>query len=1074
MIVSTLPPDGMVNVPINTKVSIVFDSPMSPIDQPRFSLRIGALDVVGAISTSADGHTMTFDPEVDLATGATFEGVLRASVTSVEGMALGADYRWSFSTGVKADLTSPEVSSTSPTDGMTGVATNMALAITFNESMDPATITAAEFWLTMGETPVAGVVAYSGVVATFTPNERLAPNTDYTAEIVSGATDLAGNALANSYEWRFKTGDAPELVAPTVVANTPGVDAVDVPLNQRISLTFSEPMAPTSVTAATFTLRAGTVPVVATITYSGVSGVLAPRELLAENTEYTATLGIDATDLAGNAIPSAHEWRFTTGSAIDNTLPLVVSTIPINNKVAAGVRQNISAIFSEELDPATVNITSMTLMLGSTQVAGAVTYSGLTAVFEPSASLLPDANYHVAIAPSVTDLAGNPMASAFSWSFVTGEAHETEAPTVVSTVPGYSAVGVPIDQKMSITFSEAMSPASIHAATFTLRRGATPIVSTITYLGLTAELAPWEPLAYNTQYTLTMSTGAVDLVGNALESAHEWRFTTALTPDTIAPTVLSATPLAGVVDAEINVAVVVTFTEPMAGATLNATSLTLRRGSVPVGATVTYAGVVATLVPWEVLAYETEYTATLSRAATDLAGNALQSAHEWRFTTRVEPDTIAPTVITTVPAHLAANVEINQAIIATFSEALAASTITNTSMTLYRGTTPISATVTFAGVTATLTPLLELEYETEYTVGFGPDVSDLSGNKLADANSWQFTTRIAPDIIAPQVVSASPASGASGAAANEGVVVTFDEAMSAGTVNALSFQVNDDSLAPVPGTVTLDATGLVATFAPTTDFLRGSTYHVALSTALTDVAGNPLALASAWDFTTAAGPAPVSLGAAANYVIFARTGITTTGVSDVTGNLGLSPGVDAVLAGWGQSAATTFSTSPMVDGHIHVSTYNAPTPANLIAASTDMGAAYSAVAAQGPPDAIGLNAGALGGVTFAPGIYRWSAAATIATDVTIDGGPNDVWVFQINGALAMAASVSVVLTGGARPENVFWQVNGAINIGATSHFVGIALAATAINVGAGSSVNGRLLAQTAVTIDTCTIGITTP
>jgi hypothetical protein len=464
----------------------------------------------------------------------------------------------------------------------------------------------------------------------------------------------------------------------------------------------------------------------------------------------------------------------------------------------------------------------------------------------------------------------------------------------------------------------------------------------------------------------------------------------------------------------------------------------------------------------------------LSVDAVDLAGNPLESAYEWRFTTRTEPDTTPPSVVSTTPAHLAGSVEINLSISATFDEAIDPATVTSTTMTLMRGSTPVVGAVSYSGATATLVPLAPLEYDAEYTATLAPDLLDLAGNPLADTYVWRFITRAAPDTISPTVMLTSPSEGEVGAATDQGVTVTFSEPMAEASVTTSTFSVMETSSMLVTGAVTLNVNGMVATFTPIDELTRGTTYEVVLSTGLADRAGNPLATEVAWTFTTAAGPAPVSLGTAAQYVILARTGIATTGVSEVTGNLGLSPGVDAVLMGWGQSAATTFSTSPMVDGRIYVSTYAAPTPDNLVLAASDLDAAYAAVAAQGPPDEVGLNAGALGGVTFAPGIYRWNAAATIATDVTIDGGPNDVWVFQIDGALAMAASVSVVLTGGASPSNVFWQVNGAINIGATSHFVGIAMASTAINVGAGSSVNGRLLAKTAVAVDTCDIALTLP
>jgi hypothetical protein len=89
----------------------------------------------------------------------------------------------------------------------------------------------------------------------------------------------------------------------------------------------------------------------------------------------------------------------------------------------------------------------------------------------------------------------------------------------------------------------------------------------------------------------------------------------------------------------------------------------------------------------------------------------------------------------------------------------------------------------------------------------------------------------------------------------------------------------------------------------------------------------------------------------------------------------------------------------------------------------------------------------------------------VGKSVTLAGGPNDIWIFQIAGALTTGASSNVILTGGALPKNVIWQVNGAVTLGVSAHFEGVVLAKAEINLGSLASVNGRLLAQTAVNID---------
>ena len=116
------------------------------------------------------------------------------------------------------------------------------------------------------------------------------------------------------------------------------------------------------------------------------------------------------------------------------------------------------------------------------------------------------------------------------------------------------------------------------------------------------------------------------------------------------------------------------------------------------------------------------------------------------------------------------------------------------------------------------------------------------------------------------------------------------------------------------------------------------------------------------------------------------------------------------------------------------------------------------------PDFTELGAGEIGGLTLQPGLYTWATGLLITTDVTLTGGPDDVWIFQVAGAMNQANGTRVTLTGGARAKNIFWQVAGAVALGTTAHFEGVVLGKTLIAVNTGASVNGRLLAQTAVTL----------
>jgi hypothetical protein len=214
------------------------------------------------------------------------------------------------------------------------------------------------------------------------------------------------------------------------------------------------------------------------------------------------------------------------------------------------------------------------------------------------------------------------------------------------------------------------------------------------------------------------------------------------------------------------------------------------------------------------------------------------------------------------------------------------------------------------------------------------------------------------------------------------------------------------------------------------------------------------------------GPASVNLGAAGDFVILAKSGISNVPTSSITGDIGVSPATDTAITGFGltMDGSGTFSTSAQINGQVFASTYAAPTPANLTVAVLAMQAAYTDAASRAP-DQTELGAGNIGGLTLPPGVYKWSTGVTIQSNVTLSGGANDTWIFQIAQNLTMASARDIILAGGAQAQNVTWQVFGVAEIGTTSHFQGVLLSQTSIVVKTGASVTGRLMAQTAVTLD---------
>jgi len=134
-----------------------------------------------------------------------------------------------------------------------------------------------------------------------------------------------------------------------------------------------------------------------------------------------------------------------------------------------------------------------------------------------------------------------------------------------------------------------------------------------------------------------------------------------------------------------------------------------------------------------------------------------------------------------------------------------------------------------------------------------------------------------------------------------------------------------------------------------------------------------------------------------------------------------------------------------------------------------MQTAYTDAAGRSKPNFLNLGAGNIGGKTLAPGLYKFTTAVIIPTNVTISGSSTDVWIFQVAGTLNMSSAVRITLAGGALAKNIFWQTSGAVTLGTTSHFEGNILSKTGINLQTGASINGRLLAQTAVSLQMSTV-----
>jgi hypothetical protein len=556
---------------------------------------------------------------------------------------MGTNFQSTFTT---ADLTPPTIVSTVPANLATGVPVNTVISATFSKPMNVTTINTTTFTVKVTATsaPVTGTVAYNAGTntATFTPSAPLASLTTYTATITTGAKDTNGNAVAANFNWTFSTAD---IVPPTVLAVVPTNNSTNVATNTTVLITFSEAMDATTINGTNITLKnTGTSAAVAgTVTYNSGShaATFTPNVPLANGTGYTVTVTTGVKDAAGNAMATQFTSTFSTAAASDMTPPTVVATAPPDAQTDVGVSTIITATFSEAMNASTIDGTTFTIKTtsGGTPVAGTVTYNPgtLTATFTLTSPLANSTNYTATITTGVKDVSGNAMAANKVWAFTT--IADTTPPTVSSTVPADLATNVAISTVVTATFSEAMDATTISGTTFTLKTtsGSVAVAGSVSYDAGTrkATFTPTSPLANNTNYTATVTTGVKDAAGNAMAANKVWTFTTIA--DTTPPIVSSTTPADNATGVAITAVVTATFSEAMDATTISGTTFTLKTtsGSIPVAGSVAYdAGTkTATFTPTLALATNTVYTATITTGAKDAAGNALAANKVWAFTT---------------------------------------------------------------------------------------------------------------------------------------------------------------------------------------------------------------------------------------------------------------------------------------------------------------------------------------------------------------------------------------------------------------------------------------------------------
>ena len=310
-------------------------------------------------------HHDTGDHNLEYAVGLTFNfGGVRKAVAAIPA-----------ETSQVADNTAPTITFTSPDKGDKAVPVNQKINVAFSEEMNTATFTGATVIVKQGRSTVSGKLTSTASTVTFTPASPLEKGKEYTGTVTTGAKDLAGNEMANNYEWTFTTGQVADNIAPTVAFTSPVKDATAAPVKQTINAAFSENMDPASINAETFTLKQGNTPVAGKVKVTGSNATFTPANDMEKGKIYTATITTGARDLAGNPLGNDYAWNFKAYAA-----PKVVGVLATlqNNHFdfnSAAISENGKTILSHNVTTLKTNPKMKLRIAGYTSAAGTEEYN---------------------------------------------------------------------------------------------------------------------------------------------------------------------------------------------------------------------------------------------------------------------------------------------------------------------------------------------------------------------------------------------------------------------------------------------------------------------------------------------------------------------------------------------------------------------------------------------------------------------------------------------------------------------------------------------------------------------------
>ncbi len=849
------PLDGSQQVPVNARIVVQLSEPIGLPSTPGSIVLSPAAS--GTITLSADARRLTFVPSAALAVNTSYQ-VTVSGLRDYTGNVM-TPFASSFTTRALAtnDSTAPAVAAISPVNGATGVGVTTPITVTLSEPIVAGLVGPTSlpiYAVVNGQfVQLAGtyVVDGTGTTITFTPLMPYPGSTLIWTYInaTSTITDYAGNVLSFTQR-SFTTANAPDTTAPTVISVTPASGTVDVGLNAVVTLTFSESLATSSVSNATFDLFAGTERLFPSVQRSADNRSVMLTNSLPPDALVTVVATSGVTDLSGNPLADFTS-TFTTAAARDTTLGSVVTQRPDSGTLRVPSTTPITLVLSEPVAADSV-APALWVAQDGVLVTGmiSITSAGTTIEFVPSVPWAAGALVQVFL-EGAQDLAGNTI-STHQGSFRIAPDPATAVATLLRASP--SGSGVAINPIVELEFSEALDPDTItEASVRLLLQGsqAVPVTRTLRD-GRFIRLTPLVPLTASQNYYVHV-TGVQDEQGQPVTSQFLFAFSTGTATDTTAPTVTAVTPPAGSVDLGTNARIRVRFSEPINPLTVSgATVAVTAPGFVAVPASLSFnpTDSEVTVTPVQPLPANTTITIAIS-GVEDRSGLSV-TPFQSTFQTGPDVDTLAPQVAFVSPFSGQTGVPVNAVITIEYNELVDPAGVQADTVQLVDSVTSVTLPTTLAldpdGRTLRVVPQTALAVgRVHYLyVSYASGIRDLAGN-LATNVFLTFTTAFAADTTPPLVVAVNPADDDQQVPTNVALRVLFNEPIDANALDQIALMAGG----ALPTTKTLSNGNRTLTVTPATLLTPSTVYTLSLA-GIFDTSGNAMA-AAAVTFTTAPG-----------------------------------------------------------------------------------------------------------------------------------------------------------------------------------------------------------------------------